>query len=914
MGNSQRNENELEKFKWFLENLQYARRKKRLYATCESIGRIVSLKTQGLDAKYMYAVQKKEDYDREKKTGLEILDRYGRSLLILEDPDAIDIYSDDGNKVEKLAFQEPEQSGFNGISFVRLSPKDENDDAADDGLDPFFDENSTVYINGDDKTDVRVLNKSIKEERILALNITESPDRLNLKYNTVVIERQLKAVKNLIENPQQHNAPILRIMSEGCCFPYFEPEPESSVIWKVLTDESSVGVEKQREFVRKALATDDFALMEGPPGSGKTTCITELIWQILDRDVNAKICLTASTHVAVDNVLERLEGYNLPVLRVGGQDRRSEAAEKYSAEKVTETEMNKLMAGLKERTSKAAAEFLNYLKTTEGKKEFEDFIYETTNVVCSTTNSISNYREIWETKGERDKPVPLIFEYLILDEASKTTIPEFLLPAVYSKRFIIIGDRKQLSPYVEQQDLVDNIDEIRHYEIIQQLRLNKSDERNKLFFQVVDDALLIKTNIDEAKVLESQARLVSVPESLRSDERLSNLRQYLNKMFEGDKHLLYSDMMDGDSINDPKTLAKIALSDVVTVFENDIERLTSFLPVRSKENPNYKLLGLNNRQYKTYKECSAEQAWRYNREYELRNLDAGGQRNQRHHSAATRRDEYKKEADALTLQGLKVQKDIDTAVRICNGSILECLQTGYNPNYKGPAADSIPIRTGLKDDLECRFTPLEYQYRMHPEIAKFPRKMFYGGDALKDDTEFSKSCKYFEGKAHLIWLKVVSRGRNKWMNHNPYEVNAVEKKVLEVLKDNSKPENGDKFTVAILTFYRKQEKELAAMLQGVFKTKKTRYFEKGNISLRLCTVDRFQGNEADMVIISLVRNTGVGFLDSPNRLNVALTRARQQLIVVGDHGYFLNTKNKRLYILQELAKAIKPTIPFGGEK
>lgn len=71
--------------------------------------------------------------------------------------------------------------------------------------------------------------------------------------------------------------------------------------------------------MKKAIATDDFALLEGPPGSGKTTTILELILQLLK--LGKKILLSASTHVAIDNVLERIYNgdidNNVEALRIG---------------------------------------------------------------------------------------------------------------------------------------------------------------------------------------------------------------------------------------------------------------------------------------------------------------------------------------------------------------------------------------------------------------------------------------------------------------------------------------------------------------------------------------------------------------------------------------------------------------------
>ena len=63
-----------------------------------------------------------------------------------------------------------------------------------------------------------------------------------------------------------------------------------------------------------------------------------------------------------------------------------------------------------------------------------------------------------------------------------------------------------------------------------------------------------------------------------------------------------------------------------------------------------------------------------------------------------------------------------------------------------------------------------------------------------------------------------------------------------------------------------------------------------NIMLTVNSSDRFQGQEADVVMISMRNATRIGFLDSPNRMNVAATRAREWRIVVGDHTYFSGKK------------------------
>jgi superfamily I DNA and/or RNA helicase len=135
----------------------------------------------------------------------------------------------------------------------------------------------------------------------------------------------------------------------------------------------------------------------------------------------------------------------------------------------------------------------------------------------------------------------------------------------------------------------------------------------------------------------------------------------------------------------------------------------------------------------------------------------------------------------------------------------------------------------------------------------------------------------------------VEKGRPRW--HNPSERKAV----VEILKRlRATNESGDiaeqPNTVAILSPYRAQVERLAPSLDSLRATQSNglRSFKGFTHDGRLHgTVDSSQGSEADLVIVSLVRNnhrTGVsalGFLRDPRRMNVLLSRAKQQLVLVG---------------------------------
>ena len=127
---------------------------------------------------------------------------------------------------------------------------------------------------------------------------------------------------------------------------------------------------------------------------------------------------------------------------------------------------------------------------------------------------------------------------------------------------------------------------------------------------------------------------------------------------------------------------------------------------------------------------------------------------------------------------------------------------------------------------------------------------------------------------------------NKGKNYE--EIKVVHEELDEFIKfaQKNKKSDGSKWSVGILSFYLGQIKSIREVLQNKFKTKSQSRFVKDNVEIKLSTVDRFQGDEKDIIFLSMVRTDRDGFLDSPYRLNVAITRARYQLVVIGKRSYF----------------------------
>jgi superfamily I DNA and/or RNA helicase len=163
------------------------------------------------------------------------------------------------------------------------------------------------------------------------------------------------------------------------------------------------------------------------------------------------------------------------------------------------------------------------------------------------------------------------------------------------------------------------------------------------------------------------------------------------------------------------------------------------------------------------------------------------------------------------------------------------------------------------------------------------------------------------------------RERPDYDNVNNHEADKIIQELDEFrkwAKNNPNPENTD-WSLTILTFYRAQEHELSRRLRKYFGSSNFRTFtdKKHHLKVEVCTVDRFQGHESDVVFLSFVRNGfRVGFLNSMHRLNVSLTRARYQLVIFGNRKSFIKAYKKRHHseLLHALAKETQSDIRWSG--
>jgi AAA domain-containing protein len=222
-----------------------------------------------------------------------------------------------------------------------------------------------------------------------------------------------------------------------------------------------------------------------------------------------------------------------------------------------------------------------------------------------------------------------------------------------------------------------------------------------------------------------------------------------------------------------------------------------------------------------------------------------------------------------------------------------------------------PFRALVEEDERRRSTAgkskravsseLLIQHRMDPQIAKLISMCFYQ-DRLTTGAEreaeaatplsFSFGPEFPTSPLVFVDMPHVSRtgqarpaesDRPKW--HNPSEVKIVATLLNRLTADR---QSERKPSLAVLAPYRRQVERLAREVDVIKIRGGLTKFQSFNDDDGFCgTVDSSQGSEADLVVVSLVRNnarTGVpalGFLRDSRRMNVLLSRARQQLVVVG---------------------------------
>jgi ATP-dependent RNA/DNA helicase IGHMBP2 len=208
------------------------------------------------------------------------------------------------------------------------------------------------------------------------------------------------------------------------------------------------------------------------------------------------------------------------------------------------------------------------------------------------------------------------------------------------------------------------------------------------------------------------------------------------------------------------------------------------------------------------------------------------------------------------------------------------------PTIKSAEAAQNGLGTTLLEKCVARHPEsvvlLQEQYRMHEQIMGFSSKEFY-----KDQLQAHSSVAHHVLFAHdkpLVFVDTAGCGYEEKIERsavsNPEEATLLFRHLTRLTSELEGYFQPAIFpTIAIISPYRQQVDVLKEQFAGM----PALHAWAGQISIN--TIDSFQGQERDIVYISLTRSNAdnkIGFLSEVRRMNVAMTRARKKLVVIGD--------------------------------
>ena len=214
----------------------------------------------------------------------------------------------------------------------------------------------------------------------------------------------------------------------------------------------------QKQAVRRAIHSNDFFLIHGPFGTGKTTTIIELILQEVKQ--NHTVLVTGESNTAIDNILKKLKRKHdkIKFTRVGTS--------------------NKIPSYLRPYTLdyKVKQQLTDNKNNDVDKLEIEEEILKHSDVIL-TTNSSAGSKTLSNIQ----------FDIAIIDEASQATIPSVLIPINKAKKFVLIGDHKQLPPVI-----FNNSTEYLKTSLFEELIINYKHQSEELLIQYRMNEILME--------------------------------------------------------------------------------------------------------------------------------------------------------------------------------------------------------------------------------------------------------------------------------------------------------------------------------------------------------------------------------------------------------------------------------------
>ncbi|KAH6883070.1 P-loop containing nucleoside triphosphate hydrolase protein [Alternaria rosae] len=273
----------------------------------------------------------------------------------------------------------------------------------------------------------------------------------------LIHDRMNQTMNRLQKLGDQEYTPFMRVL-----FGQASPTPlpsdlndPSNPLHKLEWNDPSLN-DSQQEAIRFALASREVALIHGPPGTGKTHTLIELILQLLKQKLRLLVC--GPSNISVDNIVERLASHKVPMVRLGHPARLLPSVLNHSLDVLTRTseaaalvqdvrkEMDDKQSSIrKTRNAKERRQIYTELKELrqeyrEREKGCVNNLVTGSKVVLATLHGAGGFH----LKGQE-------FDVVIVDEASQALEAQCWVPLLWVKasKLVLAGDHLQLPPTIK---------------------------------------------------------------------------------------------------------------------------------------------------------------------------------------------------------------------------------------------------------------------------------------------------------------------------------------------------------------------------------------------------------------------------------------------------------------------------------
>ncbi|KAL5102073.1 hypothetical protein RYX36_006400 [Vicia faba] len=258
-----------------------------------------------------------------------------------------------------------------------------------------------------------------------------------------------------------------------------------------------------------------------------------------------------------------------------------------------------------------------------------------------------------------------------------------------------------------------------------------------------------------------------------------------------------------------------------------------------------------------------------------------------------------KQVEFLVIDEAAQLKECESTIPLQLFGVKRCILIGDEKQLPAMVKSKIADRAEFGRSLFERLVMLGYkknmlnvQYRMHPSISMFPSKEFY--DKQLSDAEIVRETSYnkrfLEGKMYGSYSFInISKGKEQF-NHDHSLKNVIEAAAISEIIGRLKKEfvrTKNRVSIGIISPYKAQVHEIQEKVKQYM-------VSDPKFSVNVRSVDGFQGGEEDIIIISTVRSNlsgKVGFLSNRQRANVAITRARHCLWIIGNATTLVNSNS-----------------------